>query len=139
MNDKVESKHILQLVRERFLPLVLNCGPLHAGEITMDGITGAVYLDMLSRWLWFAKSADNGLLSDKEVGDVVSPHMLVRNLLWSVQDVLKGLVSHVDRIESSEGDTVAILRYYLENSGATIADLIATRSVLAPRSSERPQ
>jgi hypothetical protein len=74
------NKHIVQLIRERFHPLVRFCGPQSAGEVEVEGVRGTVYLGELSIWLWPAKSPHNGVLSDEQLGDVVSPHLLVRNL-----------------------------------------------------------
>jgi len=78
-------KHIVQLIRERFHPIVRFCGPQSAGEVEVEGVRGTVYLGELSIWLWPAKSSHNGVLSDEQLGDVVSPHLLVRNLLLSAQ------------------------------------------------------
>jgi hypothetical protein len=74
------NKHIVQLIRERFYPLVRFCGPQSAGEVEIEGVRATVYLGELSIWLWPAKSSHNGVLSDEQLGDVVSPHLLVRNL-----------------------------------------------------------
>src|SRR5260370_36984015 len=113
------NKHIVQLIRERFHPLVLFCGPQHAGEVEVEGVRGPVFLGELSNWLWLAKSTHNGVLSDEQLGDVVSPHLLVRNLLLSAHRSMRGLLCHLDRIEASDGDTVSLLRYYLADPAAT--------------------
>jgi len=39
------NKHIVQLIRERFYPLVRFCGPQSAGEVDVEGVRG----DGLSR------------------------------------------------------------------------------------------
>ena len=57
------NKHIVQLIRERFYPLVRLCGPQAAGEVEIDGVRGTVYLGELSIWLWPAKGSHNGVLS----------------------------------------------------------------------------
>ena len=77
------NKHIVQLIRERFHPLVRFCGPQSAGEVEIEGMRGTVYLGELSIWLWPAKGSHNELLSDEQLSDVLSPHLLVRNLLSS--------------------------------------------------------
>ena len=110
------NKHIVQLIRERFYPLVRFCGPQSAGEVEVEGVRGTVYLGELSIWLWPAKSSHNGVLSDEQLSDVVSPHLLVRNLLSSAQASMQCLSCHLDRIEAADGDTVSLLRYYLEDS-----------------------
>jgi hypothetical protein len=46
------NKHIVQLIRERFYPLVRFCGPQSAGEVEVDGVRATVYLGELSIWLW---------------------------------------------------------------------------------------
>src|SRR6202161_4069265 len=89
---KLMNKHIVQLIRERFYPLVRFCGPQSAGEVEIEGVRGAVYLGELSLWLWPANSSHNGVLSDEQLGDVVSPHLLVRNLLLSAQTASKYLL-----------------------------------------------
>ena len=94
------NKHIVQLIRERFYPLVRFCGPQSAGEVEIEGVRATVYLGELSIWLWPAKSSHNGVLSDEQLGDVVSPHLLVRNLLLSTQMSMQCLSSHLDRIEA---------------------------------------
>ena len=81
-----------------------------------------------------AKSIHSGILSDEDVGVVVSPHFLVRNLLASVRVYMDDLISHLGRIENLDGDTSSLLRYYLEDSSATIVD-----GRLAPRMCERTQ
>jgi hypothetical protein len=112
------NKHIVQLIRERFYPLVRFCGPQSAGEVEVEGVRGTVYLGELSIWLWPAKSSHNGILSDEQLRDVVSPHLLVRNLLSSAQ---------------------ALLRYYLEDSAATVVDGMALGRILGPRIGETAQ
>jgi hypothetical protein len=94
------NKHIVQLIRERFYPLVRFCGPQSAGEVEIEGVRATVYLGELSIWLWPAKSSHNGVLSDEQLGDVVSPHLLVRNLLLSAQTAMQCLLCHLDRIEA---------------------------------------
>jgi len=59
------NKHIVQLIRERFYPLVRFCGPQSTGEVEVEGVRGTVYLGELSIWLWPAKSSHNGVLSDE--------------------------------------------------------------------------
>jgi hypothetical protein len=78
-----------------------------------------VYLGELSIWLWPAKSSHNGVLSDEQLGEVISPHLLVRNLLSSAQASMQCLSCHLDRVEAADGGTVSLLRYYLEDSAAT--------------------
>ena len=118
------------MIRERFHPVVRFCGPQHAGEVEVEGVRGRVYLGQLSIWLFLAKSTHNGVLSDAELGDLASPHLLVRNLL---------LLCHLDRIEEADGDTVSLLRYYLEDSAATIVDGMALGEILRPRGHETAQ
>jgi uncharacterized membrane protein YecN with MAPEG domain len=50
------NKHIVQLIRERFYPLVRFCGPQSAGEVEVEGVRATVYLGELSIWLWPAKA-----------------------------------------------------------------------------------
>jgi len=73
------NKHILQLIRERFYPLVRFCGPQSAGEVEVEGVRGTVYLANFRFGCGRLKSSHNGVLSDEQLGDVVSPHLLVRN------------------------------------------------------------
>jgi len=94
------NKHIVQLIRERFYLLVRFCGPQSAGEVEIEGMRGTVYLGELSIWLWPAKSSHNEVLSDEQLGDLVSPHLLVRNLLLSAQTSMQCLSCHLDRIEA---------------------------------------
>jgi hypothetical protein len=68
------NKHIVQLIRERFYPLVRFCGPQSAGEVEIEGVRETLYLGELSVWLWPVKSSHNGILSDEQLGDVVSPN-----------------------------------------------------------------
>ena len=134
------NKHIVQLIRERFYPLVRFCGPQSAGEVeVVEGVRGTVYLGELSIWLWPAKSSHNGVLSDEQLGDVVSPHLLVRNLLLSAQTSMQCLSSHLDRIEAADGETVSLLRYYLKDSAATVVDGMALGRILGPRAGETAQ
>jgi hypothetical protein len=91
--------HIVQLIRERFYPLVRFCGPQSAGEIEVEGVRGTVYLGELSIWLWPAKSTHNGVLSDEQLGNMASPHLLVRNLLLSAHRSMTGLLFHLDRMK----------------------------------------
>jgi hypothetical protein len=81
------NKHIVQLIPERFYPLFRFCGPQSAGEVEVEGVRATVCLGELSIWLWPAKSSRNGVLSDEQLGDVVSPHLLVRNLAVVGADV----------------------------------------------------
>ena len=85
------NEHIVQLIRERFYPLVRFCGPQSAGEVEVEGVRATVYLGELSIWLWPAKSSHNGVLSDEQLGEVISPHLLVRNLLLSVRIPVKSI------------------------------------------------
>ena len=119
------NKHIVQLIRERFYPLVRFCGPQSAGEVEIEGVRATVYLGELSLWLWPVKSSHNGILSDEQLGEVFSPHLLVRNLLSSAPASMQRLSSHLDRIEASDGVTMSLLRYYLEDSAATVVDGMA--------------
>jgi hypothetical protein len=61
------NKHIVQLIRERFYPLVRFCGPQSAGEVEIEGVRATVYLGELSLWLWPVKSPHNGILSDEQL------------------------------------------------------------------------
>jgi hypothetical protein len=133
------NKHIVRLIRERFHPLVRFCGPQHAGEVEVEGVRGPVFLGELSIWLWPAKSTHNGVLSDEQLGDIVSPHFLVRNLLLSAQTSMRGLSCHLDRIEAADGDSVSLLRYYLEYPAATVVDGMALGRILGPRMGETAQ
>jgi hypothetical protein len=36
------NKHIMQLIRERFYPLVRFCGPQSAGEVEVEGVRRTV-------------------------------------------------------------------------------------------------
>ncbi len=136
---KLMYKHIVQLIRERFHPLVRFCGPQSAGEVEIEGVRGTVYLGELSIWLWPAKGSHNGVLSDEQLSDVVSPHFLVRNLLLSTQMSMQCLLCHLDRIEAADGETVSLLRYYLEDSAATVVDGMALGRILGPRAGETAQ
>jgi hypothetical protein len=127
------NKDIVQLIRERFHPVVRFCGPQHAGEVEVEGVRGRVYLGELSIWLFLAKSTHNGVLSDEELGDLVAPYLLARNLLLSAHRSMKGLLCHLDRIEAADGDTVSLLRYYLEDSARTVVDGMALGRILGPR------
>jgi hypothetical protein len=102
-------------------------------------VRGRVYLGELSIWLVFAKSTHNGVLSDEELGDLVSPHLLVRNLLLSAHGSMRGLLCHLDRIEEADGDAVSLLRHYLEDSAATIVDGMALGEILGPQEDETAQ
>jgi hypothetical protein len=133
------NKHVVQLIRERFHPLVRFCGPQSAGDVEIEGVRATVYLGELSLWLWPVKSSHNGILSDEQLGDVVSPHLLVRNLLSSAQASMQCLSSHLDRIETADGDTLSLLRYYLEDSAATVVDGMALGRILGPRIGETTQ
>ena len=133
------NKHIVQLIRELFYPLVRSCGPQSGGEVEIEGVGATVYLGELSIWLWPAKSSHHGVLSDEQLGDVVSPHLLVRNLLLSAQMSMECLSCHLDRIESADGDTVSLLHYYLEDSAATVVDGMALGRILGPRTGEIAQ
>lgn len=64
-----------------------------------------VYLGKFSIWLWPAKDPHNGVLSDEQLGDVASPHLLVYNLLLSAQMSMQCLSCDLDRIEATDGDT----------------------------------
>jgi hypothetical protein len=99
------NKHVVQLIRERFYPLVRFCGPQSAGEVEIEGVRATIYLGELSIWLWPAKSSHNGVLSDEQLGDVVSPHFLVRNLAVVGADL--GLSCHLDSIEAADGEVIA--------------------------------
>ena len=95
-----------------------------------------VYLGELSIWLWPAKSSHNGVLSDEQLGDVVSPHLLVRNLLSSAQASMQCLSCHLVRIEAADGETVSL---YLKDSAATVVDGMALGRILGPRAGETAQ
>jgi hypothetical protein len=71
-------------------------------------------------------------LSDEQLGDLVSPHLLVRNLLLSAQTSMQCLSCHLDRIEAADGDTVSLLRYYLEDPAAMVVHGMALRRILGP-------
>jgi hypothetical protein len=133
------NNHIVKLIRERFYPLVRFCGPQSVGEVEIEGVRGTVYLGELSIWLWPAKSSHNGVLSDEQLGDLVSPHLLVRNLLLSAQTSMQCLLCHLDRIEAADGDTVSLLRYYFEDPAATVVDGMALGRILGPRAGETAQ
>ena len=90
------NKHIVQLIRERFYPLVRFCGPQSAGEVEIEGVRATVYLGEPSLWLWPAKSPNNGVLYDEQLGDLVSPHLLVRDLLLSAQVSMQCLSCHLE-------------------------------------------
>jgi hypothetical protein len=85
------------------------------------------------------ESSHNGVLSDEQLGNVVSPHLLVRNLLLSAKTSMQCLSCHLDRIEAADGDTVSLLRYYLEDSAATVVDRMALGRILGPRAGETAQ
>ena len=93
VNSDIEAERDHLRVRERFYPLVPFCGPQSAGEVEIEGVRATVYLGELSIWLWPAKSSHNGVLSDEQLGDVVSPHLLVRNLLLSVSPSAASILS----------------------------------------------
>jgi hypothetical protein len=52
---------------------------------------------------------------------------------------MRGLLCHLDRIEASDGDTVSLLRYYLEDPAATVVDGMALGRILGPRIDETAQ
>jgi hypothetical protein len=105
------NKNIVQLIRERFYPLVRFCGPQSAG------VRGTVYLGELSIWLWPAKSSHNGVLSDDQLSDVVSPHFAgSQSALLGAQVDAMSVVSLGQNLKRADGDTVSLLRYYLEDS-----------------------
>ena len=133
------NKHIVQLIRERFYPLVRFSRPQSAGEVEIEGVRATVHLGELSLRLWPVESSHNGILSHEQLGDVVSPHLLVRNLLSSVPASMQCLSSHLDRIEAADGGTVSLLRYYLEDSAATVVDGMALGRILGPRAGETAQ
>jgi hypothetical protein len=117
------NKHMVHLIRVRFHPLVRFCGPQYAGEIEVEGVRGPVFLCQFSKWVCLAnKSTPNGVLSDEQLGDLVSPQDLVRNLLLSTGASMRRLLCHVDRIEAADGDTVSRLSYYLEDPAAAVVD-----------------
>jgi len=62
--------------------------------------------------------------------------LLVRNLLLSAQTSMQCLSGHLDRIEAADGETVSLLRYYLEDSAATVLDAMALGRILGPRIGE---
>jgi hypothetical protein len=132
------NNNLVPLIRHRFHPLVRFCGPQYAGELEMLGMHGSVYLGKLSNWLWVAKGS-NGLLSDEELGNAVSPHSLVRNLLLSARASMTSLLCHLNRIEAAAGDTASLLRYYLEDPAATVIDGMALGQILGPRMGEITQ
>lgn len=49
------------------------------------------------------------------------------------------LSCHLDRIEAADGETVSLLRYYLEDSAATVVDGMALGRILGPRAGETAQ
>jgi hypothetical protein len=49
------------------------------------------------------------------------------------------LSCHLDRIEAADGDTVSLLRYYLEDSAATVVHGMALGRILGPRAGETAQ
>jgi hypothetical protein len=61
-------------------------------------VRGRVYLGQLSIWLFLAKSTLNGVLSDEELGDLVSPHLLVHNLLLSAHRSMRRLLCHLSQL-----------------------------------------
>jgi hypothetical protein len=65
--------------------------------------------------------------------------LVVRNLLLSAQMSMQCLSCHLDRIEAADGDTVSLLRYYLEDSAATVVDGMALGRILGPRAGETAQ
>ena len=91
MNAKNDER-LVRLIRERFHPLTRFCGPLHAGEVSLDGVSDSLYLGELSIWLWPHGSGHNGVLSDELVSNAVSPHFLVRALLVSSRNSMDMLV-----------------------------------------------
>ncbi len=69
----------------------------------------------------------------------MSPHFLVRNLLCSAQMSMERLSYHLDRIEAADGDTVSLLRFYLEDPAAAVVDGMALGRILGPRMGETAQ
>jgi hypothetical protein len=57
----------------------------------------------------------------------------------SAQTSMNRLSCHLDRIESADGDTVSLLRYYLEDPAATVVDGMALGRILGPRMGETAQ
>jgi hypothetical protein len=40
--ENLMNKHIVQLIRERFYPLVRSCGPQSAGEVEIEGVRATI-------------------------------------------------------------------------------------------------
>ncbi len=93
-----KSVDVIRLVYEKFRPMTKNSGPLSAGEVSIDGKQGSLYLTEFQYWLWSSISATKEL-THPEVDAVTTPQALVRSLLASTAGKIKAFEVHLDRIE----------------------------------------
>jgi hypothetical protein len=66
-------------------------------------------------------------------------HIFLFAICCCRQTSMKRLSCHLDRIEAADGDTVSLLRYYLEDPAATVVDGMALGRILRPRMGETAQ
>ncbi len=126
----LKSVDVIRLVYEKFRPITKNCGPLLAGEVSIDGKQGRLYLTEYQYWLWSSTSATKEL-THPEVDAVTTPQALVRSLLASTARKIKAFEAHLDRIEQRATDIPSMVGYYLSNDGETMTDAIATGSLFS--------
>jgi len=84
----LKSVDVIRLIYEKFRPITKNCGPLFAGEVSIDGKQGPLYLTEYQYWLWSGTSACREL-THPEVDAMTTPQALVRSLLASTAEKIK--------------------------------------------------
>ncbi len=126
----LKSVDVIRLVYEKFRPVTKNCGPLFAGEVSIDGEQSHLYLTEYQYWLWSGTSATKEL-THPEVDAVTTPQALVRSLLASTAGKINAFEAHLDRIEQRATDIPSMVGYYLSNDGETMTDAIATGSLFS--------
>ena len=118
---------VIRLIYEQFRPVTKKCGPLLAGQVSIHGIEGNLYLTEYQYWLWSGDSSTKEL-THSEVDALATPQALLRSLLSSTIGKMQAFEAHLGRIESRAEDVASMLGYYLSNDGETMTDAIATSS-----------
>ncbi len=132
----LKSVDVIRLVYEKFRPVTKSCGPLLAGEVSMDGEQGHLYLTEYQYWLWSSDTSAVKESAHPEVDALTTPQALVRSLLASTAGTIKAFEAHLDRIELRATDLPSMVGYYLSNDCEAVTDAIATESLF---SLERPE
>ncbi len=128
MKQQFHNAFVLQLLAERFTPVIHHAGPLYAGSFPNCNTTGNVYLTERGLWLFLGVQCVYTFNHD-ELAKIASADVVLKHLLASVSHILQYLQEHLQRISEGCIDPVSLIGFYLLDPESVVIDAIALQKL----------